>query len=247
MVKIQELREIMRLELKGIPVDVIHGIQEDAGLVPRIKDYAMHRNVPGVIIVVEVVHMTPPCRNSMVSLPHVKHLARESGKVRIGIKLGRKAVVGGLPKAAPGIIHVARDIKCLCPVVVDGDIQHSIAVTIARDELVLQPLHINLVDGPHKRQGTKPTKGNAESGLGLRLDAQAVNDGVGVTLLPLAKHDLTLVGSETLRHTLILIIGRCSLLPECRARRIRVVSGDVALHVVNTRRHHLTLNLCKNK
>ena len=38
----------MKLELKGIPVDVIHGIQEDAGLVPRIKDYAMHRNVLGV-------------------------------------------------------------------------------------------------------------------------------------------------------------------------------------------------------
>ena len=42
MVKIQEQREIMRLKLKGIPVDVIHGIQEDAGLISRIKDYAMN-------------------------------------------------------------------------------------------------------------------------------------------------------------------------------------------------------------
>ena len=137
MVKIQELREIMRLELKGIPLDVIHGIQEDAGLVPRITDYAMHRNVPGLVIAVEVVHMTPPHRNSMVSLPHVEHLARESGKVKIGHKLGCKAVVGGLPKAASGIIQIARDIKCLCLVVVDGDIQHPVAVTIARDELIL--------------------------------------------------------------------------------------------------------------
>ena len=161
----------MRLELKGIPVDVIHGIQEDAGLVTRIKDYAMYRNVPGLVIAMEAVHMTPPRHNSMVSLPHVEHLSRESGKVRIGHKLGFKAVVGGLPKATPGIIQIARDIKCLRLVVVDGDIKHPVAVTIARDKLVLQPLHINLVDGPHKRQGTKPTKENAESGLGLRLDA----------------------------------------------------------------------------
>ena len=160
----------MRHKLKGIPVDVIHGIQEDAGLVSRIKDYAVNRNVPSLVIVVEVVHMTPPRRNSMVSLPHVEHLARKFGKVRISHKLGLKAVVGGLPKAAPGIIHVARDVKCLHLVVVDGDIQHPVAVTIACDELILQPLHINLVDEPHKRQGTKPTERNAETRLGLRLD-----------------------------------------------------------------------------
>ena len=157
--------------MEGIPVDVIHGIQEDAGLVPRIKDYAVNRNVPSLVIVVEVVHMTPPCRNAMVSLPHVEHLVGKFGKVRISHKLSLKAVVGGLLKAAPGIKHVARDVKCLRLVVVDGDIQHSIAVTIACDELILQPLHINLVDGPHKRQGTKPTEGNLETRLGLRLDA----------------------------------------------------------------------------
>ena len=93
MVKIQEQREIMRQKLKGIPVDVIHGIQEDVGLVPRIKDYAMNRNVPGLVMAVEVVHMMPPRRNSMVSLPHVEHLAKKFGKVRISHKLGLKAVV----------------------------------------------------------------------------------------------------------------------------------------------------------
>ena len=161
----------MRHKLKGIPVDVIHGIQEDISLVPRIKDYAVNRNVPSLVIAVEVVHMTPPRRNVMVSLPHVEHLARKFGKVRISHKLGVKAVVGGLPKAAPGIKHVARDVKCLCLVVVDGDIQHLVTVTIACDELILQPLHINLVDVPHKRQGTKPTEGNPETRLGLWLDA----------------------------------------------------------------------------
>ena len=113
----------------------------------------------------------PPCRNAMISLPHVEHLARKSGKVRISDKLDLKAVVGGLPKATLRIKHVAHDVKCLRLVIVDGDIQHPVAVMIACDELILQPLHINLVDGPHKRQGSKPTEGNLETRLGLRLDA----------------------------------------------------------------------------
>ena len=161
----------MRHKLKGIPVDVIHGIQEDAGFVLRIKDYVVNRNVPSLIIAVEVVHITPPRRNAMVSLPHVEHLARKFGKVRISHKLGVKAVVGGLPKAALGIKHIAHDVKSLRLVVVDGDIQHPVAVTIACDELILQPLYINLVDGPHKRQGTKPTERNPETRLGLWLNA----------------------------------------------------------------------------
>ena len=123
--------------MEGIPVDVIHGIQEDAGLVPRIKDYAVNRNVPNLVIAVEVVHMTPPRRNAMVSLPYVEHLAGKFGKVRISHKLGLKAVVGRLPKAAPQIKHVARDVKCLRLVVVDGDIQHPVAVTLACDKLIL--------------------------------------------------------------------------------------------------------------
>ena len=131
----------------------------------------MNRNVSNLIIAVEVVDMMPPCRNAMVSLPHVEHLAGKFGKVGIFGELGLKAVIGGLPEVAPGIKDVARDVKQLCLVVVDGDIQHLVAVTIAYDELILQPLHINLVDGPHKRQSTKPTEGNLETRLGLRLDA----------------------------------------------------------------------------
>ena len=54
----------------------------------------MNRHVPNLIIVVEVVDMTPPCRDAMVALPHVKHLADEFGKVEIFGELGLKAVVG---------------------------------------------------------------------------------------------------------------------------------------------------------
>ena len=47
----------MRHKLK-----VIHGIQEDAGLVPRIKDNVVNRHMPNLVIAVEVVDIMPPCR-----------------------------------------------------------------------------------------------------------------------------------------------------------------------------------------
>ena len=134
----------------------------------------MNQHVPNLVIVVEVVDMMPPCRNAIVSLPHVKHLADEFGKVEIFGKLSLKAVVGGLPEAAPQI----KDVERLRLVVVDRDIQHPITITIACDELILQPLHINFIDGPHRRQSTKLTKGDLETRLGLRLDVQAANNGV---------------------------------------------------------------------
>ena len=127
----------------------------------------MNRHVPNLVIVVEVVDVTPPCRDAMVALPHVKHLASKYSKIGIFGELGLKAVVGGPPKAAPRIKDVARDVKRLRLVVVNRDIQHPVAVTIACDKLILQPLLINHVDGPHERQCIKLTEGDLEMQLGL--------------------------------------------------------------------------------
>ena len=71
----------------------------------------MNRNVPSLVIAVEVVDMTPPCRNALVSLPHVEHLAGKFGKVEIIGELGLRAVIGRLLEAAPGIKDVACDVK----------------------------------------------------------------------------------------------------------------------------------------
>ena len=131
----------------------------------------MNRHVPNLIIVVEVVDVKPPCHEALVSLPHVKHLAGEYGKVGIIGELGLKAVVGGRLEAAPQVGDVARDIQQFCLVVVYRDIQHPVAIMIASDELILQQLHINLVDGLHEWQCMKPTKGDLETRLGLQLDA----------------------------------------------------------------------------
>ena len=70
----------------------------------------MNRHVPNLVIIVEVVDVTPPCYEAMVALPHIKHLAGEYGKVRISGELGLKAVDGGLLEATPGIKDVAGDV-----------------------------------------------------------------------------------------------------------------------------------------
>ena len=67
--------------------------------------------------------------------------------------------------------RLAGDVQLFYLVVVHQDIQHPIAITIAGDEVILQLLHINLIDGPHKCQSTKPTEGDLETRVGLRLDA----------------------------------------------------------------------------
>ena len=73
-----------------IPIDIVHGIQEDVGLVPMVKDDAMNRHVPNLVIVVEVVDVTPPCREAMVALLHIKHLASKYGKVGSTASLASK-------------------------------------------------------------------------------------------------------------------------------------------------------------
>ena len=69
----------------------------DADLVLRVKDNAVNQHVPNLIISMEVVDVMPPCHESMVALPQVKHLASEYGKVGIFGVLGLKAVVSGPP------------------------------------------------------------------------------------------------------------------------------------------------------
>ena len=142
----------------------------------------------------------------MVALPHIKHLPREFGKVGIHGKTGLKTIVGGLLKAPPGINDVVRDIQEFALVVVHGNIEDSIAISVIIDKLVRKALHINLIDWPYiEGEGLQTI--DPQSQLLLRLDAQAANDGVGVAPLLLAKQHLALVNSEALRHTIISILS----------------------------------------
>ena len=105
-------------KVEGVLSDVVHGIQEDTGLVSRIKDDAMNRHVPNLFIVVKVVDVMPPCCEAMVALPHVKHLASKYNKVGICSKIGLEVVVSRPPEVAPQIKIVVGDIQQLALIVV---------------------------------------------------------------------------------------------------------------------------------
>ena len=66
----------------------------------------MNRHVPNLVITGEVVDVTPPWREAMVDLPHVKYLASKYGKVGIFGELGLKVVIGKLPEITPRIKDV---------------------------------------------------------------------------------------------------------------------------------------------
>ena len=67
--------------------------------------------MPNLVIVVEVVDVTPSCCEAMVALPHIEHLVGEYGKVGIYNKLGLKAVIGGPLEATLEIEDVPGDIQ----------------------------------------------------------------------------------------------------------------------------------------
>ena len=71
---------------------------------------------------------------------------------------------------------IIKDVKGLLAVVVQGDVEDTVAISISIDELILKVLHVNLVDWAHKRQGLKSTKRNLEAGLLLRFDTKLIND-----------------------------------------------------------------------
>ena len=76
----------------------------------RVKDDAMNRHVPNLVIVVEVVDLTPSSFEAMVSFPHIKHLANKYAKVEIYGELGLKVVVGRPPEAVLRIRDVVVDV-----------------------------------------------------------------------------------------------------------------------------------------
>ena len=68
------------------------------------------------------------------------------------------------------------DVKGLLVVVVQGDVEDTVAIPISIDEFILKALHVKLVDWAYKRQDPKSTKQNLEAGLLLRLDTKLINE-----------------------------------------------------------------------
>ena len=138
--------------------------------------------------------MAPPSREPVVSLPDKEHLVHHVGKVRVESQKRIKTGIGFLPEVAPGGINIFSDIQHLIMVVVDGDIQRTVAVAISGDEFVLKSLHIYLIDRSNKRQSSHATERYTHSRLCHWLDAKYVDYSSRILLLLETERDFALIG-----------------------------------------------------
>jgi len=75
-------------EKQNSPIDVMHGIQEDCGAIPRIHNDAVNGDMLIFFDRVILVNMPPPSRQMMVPLPYKEHLVSKMGKVRVSTEHG---------------------------------------------------------------------------------------------------------------------------------------------------------------
>ena len=117
-----------------------------------------------------------------------------------------KIVVGGhpciesltfkIPQRTPGGRDVLRDLQDVVLVVVDGNIENTVTISVPHNEFVLQLLDIQLVDGPNEWQIPQAAEGDAKSRLLKRPNAEAIDDCRRILFLPRSKIDLTLLGKS---------------------------------------------------
>ena len=70
--------------IANLPVDVVHGIQENAIVSSRIKNDAPNRHMPFPLVGMEFVGVAPPCSETVITFPYIKHLPNHGSKVGIG-------------------------------------------------------------------------------------------------------------------------------------------------------------------
>ena len=122
------------------------------------------------------VHVAPPSGQPVVPLPHVEHLAHKVDKIGVG---GHPCIESFTLKLLQRTLDgrdVLRDLQDVVLVVVDGNIENTVTISVPRNEFVLQPLDIQLVDGPNEWQIPQPAEGDAKSRLLKRPNAEAIDD-----------------------------------------------------------------------
>ncbi len=84
-------------EEQNSPIDVIHGIQENSGGIPRIHNDAVNRDMPIFVKRVMLVDMPPPSRHTMVPLPNKEHLPSKVGEVGVITEHGIELFISLFP------------------------------------------------------------------------------------------------------------------------------------------------------
>ena len=80
-----------------LPVNIIHGIKEDDDAVSRVHNNAVHGYMPIYVHEMVFLNLPQPSCQSMIALPHEKHLANKLSKVGIILEHEIKLNIGLLP------------------------------------------------------------------------------------------------------------------------------------------------------
>jgi hypothetical protein len=148
----------------------------------------------------EPVHVAPPSSQPVVPLPHVEHLAHKVDKIGVGDHPCIKSFTLKLPQRTPSGRDVFRDLQDVVLVVVDGNIENMVIISVPRNEFVLQPLDIQLVDGSNEWQIPQAAEEDAKSRLLKRPNAEAIDNCHRILFLLRSKIDLTLLGISRLER-----------------------------------------------
>jgi hypothetical protein len=146
----------------------------------------------------EPVHVAPPSGQPVFPLPHVEHFAHKADKIGVGGHPYIESFTLKLPQRTPGGRDVLRDLQDVVLVVVDGNIENTVTISVPRNEFVLQPLDIQLVDGPNEWQVPQAAEEDAKSRLLKRQNTEAIDDCRRILFLLRSKIDLTLFGVSRL-------------------------------------------------
>ena len=112
-----------------------------------------------------LINMPPPSCETMVPLPHVEYFSRKVSKVMVILEHGIEIHIGLLPQWTPRGVDIIRDRENLIEVVVGGDIQSSVTVTVTHDELIFLSGDINFVDGTNQLKTSQAAQWNRETRL----------------------------------------------------------------------------------
>ena len=55
-------------------IDVVHGIQKDVGVMPRVENHTLSHDVPTLLVAMKFVDMVPPYSEAIVTLSNVEHM-----------------------------------------------------------------------------------------------------------------------------------------------------------------------------
>ena len=122
----------------------------------------------------KLVHVAPPSGQPMVPLPHEEHLTHKVDKIEVGGHPCIESFILKLLQRTPGGRDVLRDHQDVVLVVVDENIENTLTISVLRNEFVLQPLDIQLVDGPNEWQIPQAAEGDAKSRLLKRPNVEAM-------------------------------------------------------------------------